>query len=215
MANRIDREDLIEFKKEYPKAAVVAYINTYADIKAESDICCTSANAVQVVQSLPHEEIIFIPDRNLAAYVQTKVQKKIIPWSRGFCFLHTNLQPEKIREMRTLYPNALVLMHPETPLALHQYADEILGTGGMIKFVETSEVRQFLVATEEHMCESLKLRFPDKEFYPLMKHCTFMGQITLENTLAALQNKQYEVTIPDDIFEKAQASLTAMMRVIV
>lgn len=213
MASRIDAEDLFFFKKEHPKAKVVSYVNTYADVKALTDVCCTSANAVQVVESIDADEIIFVPDRNLAAYVQTKTKKKIIPWEKGFCFLHTNLMPEVIEEMKQKYPGAEVLMHPETPLNLHKYADFIYGTGGMIKHVEKSDKKTFLIATEKHMCDSLKFRFPDKEFIPLMKHCTFMGEITLENTLEALQKEQFEITIPSNIETAARLSLEKMLAV--
>ena len=213
MANRIDAEDLYFFKKEHPNAAVVSYINTYADIKALSDVICTSANALEVVESLDEDEIIFVPDRNLAAYVQTQTKKKIIPWERGYCFLHTNLMPEKIDEMRAKYPDAEVLMHPETPLKLHKKAGFILGTGGMIKHVEKSNCDTFLVATEEHMCGALKFRFPNKEFIPLMRHCTFMGEITLENTLEVLKNETNEITIDTEIEPKAKAALERMITI--
>jgi quinolinate synthase len=213
MANRIDAEDLHFFKKDHPKAKVVSYVNTHADVKAESYICCTSANALKVVESIDAEEVIFVPDRNLAAYVQTQTKKKIIPWKRGFCFLHTNLQPEKILNLQKEYPNSEVLMHPETPLEFHKYADFILGTGGMIKRVKGSDKEVFLVATEEHMSGALKFRYPEKTFIPLMRHCTFMGEITLENTFEALQKEQYEITIPSEIFEDARMSLMRMMEV--
>ena len=215
MANKIDAEDLYFFKKEvektYKDVKVVCYINTYADVKAQSDVCCTSANAVKIVENIDAETIIFVPDRNLAAYVQTQTQKKIIPWEKGYCFLHTNLLPEKIQEYREKHPNAEVLMHPETPLKLHECADFILGTGGMIKHVSTSSCNTFLVATEEHMCGALKLKFPDKEFIPLMRHCTFMGEITLENTLEALQKEQFEIIIPENIEEAARKTLEKMI----
>lgn len=212
MANRIDKEDLIHFKKEHPNAQVVSYINTYADIKAESDVICTSANALKIVDSLESDEIIFVPDRNLAAYIQTQTKKKIYPWERGYCFLHTNLLPEHILEMKEKYPNAEILMHPETPLKLHAFADFILGTGGMIKRVAESSAKTFLVATEKHMCDSLKFRFPDKEFIPLMKHCTFMGEITLENTLEVLKNESNEITIDPAIETKARQALEKMIQ---
>ncbi len=211
MANKICAEDVRNLRKEYPKAKIMAYINTTAEVKAEVDICCTSSNALKVMESLDADEIIFIPDRNFAEYLQTKTKKKIIPWTKGYCFLHTNLQPETILKVRSRHPEGEILMHPETPLILHKYADHICGTGGMIKYVEKSDKEVFFIATESHMCTTLKHLFQEKTFIPLMRHCTYMGQITLENTLEALQKEEYEIKLNPETERKARLSLEKMM----
>ena len=211
MADKINKKTLNALKKQYPKAAVVAYINTNADLKAEIDVCCTSANALKIIEKIKNNEIIFVPDRHLAEYVQSQTKKKIIPYPQGYCFLHTNIQPEKILHLKKQHPKAEILMHPETPLALHKYANYVYGTGGMIKHVQNSQKNKFLIATEEHMSSTLKFLFPKKEFIPLMRGCRYMEYINLENTLEALEKERYEITVNKNIAQKAKIALEKMI----
>lgn len=210
MADMISFERLKTMKKRYPHDGVCLYVNSPAAVKALADICCTSANAPEMVERLPHDEVIFAPDKHLAEYVATKTKKRIIPWS-GFCHVHTKISEEKIARAREKYPNAKIIMHPETPQEFLQYADHVCGTGGMISFAKSDSSEQFLVGTEEGMVWRLRKEIPEKEFYPLMGSCINMKQISLENIKESLIHEKYEITIDPKIEEPARASLERMM----
>ncbi|MBI5413999.1 quinolinate synthase NadA [Candidatus Peregrinibacteria bacterium] len=210
MADMITADRLKIMKQKHPNAGVCLYVNSAASVKAEADICCTSANAVEMVERLPHDEIIFAPDKHLAEYVATKTKKRIIPWS-GFCHVHTNFSHEKIVRAKEKYPHAKIMMHPETPGEFLKYADHICGTGGMITFSKKDDAKEYLVGTEEGMVWRLRKEVPEKEFYPLMGSCINMKQITLENIRESLIQEKYDITIDPKIFEKAKRSLTRMM----
>ena len=212
MAERISLEQIKQFKAEHPNAKVVSYVNTFADVKSETDVCCTSANALKIVENIDADEIIFTPDRNLWAYIQSKVDKKIHIWDQWFCFLHELVTDASLQNTREDYPDGILLMHPETPLRFHKYADHLLWTWWMIKYVKNSDNNLFLIATESNMCERLKFDFPDKTFIPLMWRCRYMAKITPENILAALEKDQYEIEIPEEIAGKALNSLEEMIR---
>jgi quinolinate synthase len=214
MAHMITPEQLREMRSLYPKAAVVAYVNTTAEVKAESDICCTSANGVQVVNSLEQKQVIFVPDRNLAAYVQRHTDKKIIPWN-GYCYVHDHFTPDEVREAKALHPRAEVLVHPECRSEVIDMADHVFSTSGMGRHVRTSPTKEFIIGTEVGMIYRLKKDNPDKEFYPLSEKavCQNMKKTNLEKVLRALQTLEPRVTVPEEIAAKAKRSIERMLAV--
>jgi quinolinate synthase len=214
MAAMVDVEGLRELKKKHPNAAVVSYVNTTADVKAESDICCTSANAVKVVNCLEEEEIIFAPDSNLAHYVMKNTQKKIIPWS-GWCYVHKKFSPEGLAHAKTMHLDAKVLVHPECVPEVVDLADEVCSTTGMMDYVKHNADKKFIVATEIGLIERLKLEFPEKIFYqaPPGGTCLQMKKITLELILDSLMNEQFNVNVPENIRVRAKKALDRMLNV--
>ena len=214
MAHMITPEQLREMRSLYPEAAVVAYVNTTAEVKAESDICCTSANGVQVVNSLEQKQIIFVPDRNLAAYVQRHTDKKIIPWN-GYCYVHDHFTPDEVREARALHPQAEVLVHPECRPEVIDMADHAFSTSGMGRHARTSSAKEFIIGTEVGMIYRLRKDNPDKEFYPLSEKavCQNMKKTNLEKVLRALQTLEPRVTVPEEIAAKAKRSIERMLAV--
>lgn len=214
MAHMITPEQLREMRSLYPKAAVVAYVNTTAEVKAESDICCTSANGVQVVNSLEQKQIIFVPDRNLAAYVQRHTDKKIIPWN-GYCYVHDRFTPDEVRVARALHPQAEVLVHPECRPEVIDVADHAFSTSGMGRHARASSAKEFIIGTEVGMVYRLKKDNPDKEFYPLSEKavCQNMKKTNLEKVLRALQTLEPRVTVPEEIAAKAKLSIERMLAV--
>ena len=215
MAAMVDVEGLRELKVKYSKAAVVSYVNTTAEVKAESDICCTSSNAVKVVNSLEEDEIIFVPDSNLASYVKRHTNKKIILWN-GWCYVHKKFSPEGLRQAKTLHVDAKVLVHPECIPEVVDLADEICSTTGMINYVKQSQDKKFIIATEIGMLERLKRMFPEKIFFqaPPGGTCIQMKKITLPLVLEALENEQFKVTVPEDIRVRAKNALDRMLNVV-
>jgi quinolinate synthase len=215
MAAMVDVEGLRELKAKYSKAAVVSYVNTTAEVKAESDICCTSSNAVKVVNSLEEDEIIFVPDSNLASYVKRHTNKKIILWN-GWCYVHKKFSPEGLRQAKTLHVDAKVLVHPECIPEVVDLADEICSTTGMINYVKKSQDKKFIIATEIGMLERLKRMFPEKVFFqaPPGGTCIQMKKITLPLVLEALKKEQFKVTVPEDIRVRAKNALDRMLNVV-
>jgi quinolinate synthase len=213
MADTITAEGLQKMKQRYPNAPVVVYMNTSAAVKALSDSTCTSSNALKIVESFSESDVvIFAPDKHLAEYTAERTKKTIIPWA-GFCHVHTRLTPELVQRARKKYPDAHVILHPETPKRVFLYAHHICGTGGMSKYIEAHpEVKTFLIGTEEGMVGRLSREFPEKEFYPLMGTCINMKQITLENIYSALAEGKYEIFVDEKIFAAAQKSLQEMMK---
>jgi quinolinate synthase len=214
MAAMVDVEGLRELKAKHPNAAVVSYVNTTADVKAESTICCTSANAVNVVNSLAEDEVIFVPDSNLANYVMRHTKKKIIPW-RGWCYVHNKFSPEGIRQAKAVHVDAKVLVHPECISEVVDLADEVCSTTGMINYVKKSPDKKFIVATEIGVIERLRLEFPDKIFFqaPPGGICIQMKKITLDLVLDSLEKEQFKVTVPEDIRVRAKKALDRMLNV--
>src|SRR4030065_235466 len=188
MANMITVPQLRAEKKEHPKAAVVCYVNSSAAVKAESDVCCTSANAVGIVQSLAADEILFVPDQYLGNYVSTKTDKKMILWP-GFCPTHVRILPEHITKLKHEYPEAKVVVHPECTPGVIALADEVLSTSGMIQFAGREDVWQMIVGTEIGIIYRLRKENPDKTFIPVSEQavCPNMKLITLEKVLWALE----------------------------
>ena len=216
MADMVTIERLHEKKKEYPNAAIVCYVNSSAAIKAESDICCTSSNAVQVVESLKdYKEVIFIPDKNLGRYVQANVpDKKIILWE-GFCPTHIRVSKEEILRAKEEHKEAIVLAHPECNPDVLSVSDHICSTGGMFKFVKASKAKSFIIATESGMLYGLKKQNPDKDFYVPTDRliCPTMKLTTLGWVAHSLEAMEYQIRITGKIKEKAYKSLGRMLKV--
>ena len=212
MAQMVDVDGLIKLKTEHPEALVVTYVNSTAEVKAESDVCCTSANAVQVVKHLDAEEIIFTPDRNLAHYVQRFTDKKIIPWE-GFCYVHDRFSVDEVRLAKEKHPDALLMVHPECPPDVIDLADEVLSTSGMVRIARESSNKSFLVGTEEGMLYRLRKENPDKTFYSAgsAKMCRGMKATHLEDVYFALKEEQYEIDLPESVMNRARAALERML----
>jgi len=214
MANMITAERLREKKKEHPRATVGCYVNTTAAVKAESDICCTSANAVQVIESLDAEEILFVPDQYLGHYVSTKTKKKIILWP-GFCITHMRIQPQNIIALKQEYPQAKVVVHPECRPEVIALADEVLSTGGVIRFARETEAKEIIVGTEIGILHRLRKGNPDKKFIPASEQaiCPRMKLTTLESILWSLQEMTTQVKVPEEIRLKAKVAVDKMMEI--
>jgi len=201
-----------EIREKHPKAVVVTYVNSTADVKAESDICCTSANAVEVINSLKEKEIIFVPDINLGRYVQTKTDKKIILWE-GNCYVHSNILPEYAKLAKENHPDALVYAHPECSPEVLQYADEILSTSGMIDRARASDKKEFIIVTECGMVNLLSQKCPGKKFYAVGGVCFTQKLVTLQKVYDSLAKEQHEITLPEEIMKKAGRAVRKMLDV--
>ena len=214
LADSITGEDLAdrkaELRKLYPDLQVVGYVNTTADVKAECDACCTSSNAVRVVDALPSQHILFVPDQNLANYVQTKTTKQIIAWD-GNCYVHHQITPEQISAVKKALPHVQVLAHPECRADVLKLADAVLSTSGMVRYAHESAATEFLIVTECGLSDRLLLEVPDKRFYKSCKLCAYMKMITLDATRDALQNLAPEITIPEDVRVRAARALERML----
>jgi quinolinate synthase len=212
MADMISAVQITKLKQEHPNAAVVSYVNTNAETKAVSDVCCTSANAVQVVNSLPNKEIIFIPDKNLASFVQQKTSKKIIAWP-GFCCVHEKVKPEDLQKAIASKKDARIIVHPECRKEVQEMADAICSTSQMITYAKQSPANEFIIVTEPAMVNRLKREIPNKKFYSICGICVQMKKITLNSVLESLKSNKYEVQINEDLRSKAELSLKKMLEV--
>lgn len=216
LADMITVEKLRAMKKAHPAAPVVCYVNTTAAIKAESDICCTSSNAVKIVASLKQsKKVIFVPDKNLGRFVQSQLpDKEIILWE-GFCPTHIKVQEEHIIEVKRLHPDAIVVAHPECNDEVLRLSDKVTSTGGMIKYISSSDEKKFIIATESGLFYKLKKDNPEKEFYLPTEQliCPSMKLTTLGWVLHSLETLKYEVKVPVDIADKARRSLDRMLEV--
>jgi quinolinate synthase len=214
MANMITAESLRAKKKEHPQAVVVCYINSSAEVKAESDICCTSANAVEVVESLNAREILFIPDQYLGHYVSARTGKKMILWP-GFCPTHVRIKPERIKELRQEYPQAKVVVHPECIPEVIALADEVASTSGMCRYARRDDVREMVVGTEVGLIHRLRKENPCKRFIPVSEQaiCPNMKLITLEKVLWSLKEMGPEVKVPDGIRLRVRAAVDKMLEI--
>ena len=213
MADMITAEDLRILKEKYPDAKVVSYVNTNADVKAESDICCTSANAVKVVKNISAEKIIFTPDKNLAAYCQRFTDKEIISWD-GYCHVHERITKEEVLLAKEKFPDALLLVHPECKPSVIDLADEVLSTSGMVNFAKKSDKKRFLIGTEEGLIYRLKKENPGKEFYAAgsAKMCRNMKLTTINDVYLSLKEERYPIELAGEIIKSAQKALTAMLK---
>ncbi len=212
MANMIDAEDVRQLKARHPKAIVVGYVNTPADVKAELDVCCTSTNAVDIISKLKNEEIIFVPDKYLADYVSKKTNKRLIAWE-GYCPTHVKILPEDIIKKVRQHPGAKVMVHPECRPEVVELADEVLSTGKMCAFAKKSSAREFIVGTEAGMIHRLQKDNPDKKFYPASENavCPNMKRTTLEKVLWSLEENKTVVSVSDDIRRRARRAIDKMV----
>jgi len=213
MADMITAVELRRWKERYPGRKVVCYVNTSAEVKAESDICCTSANALRVVESLPEEEILFVPDKNLAAFVARRSRKKIIAWD-GYCYVHHHIYPADILSKKKAHPEAEVWAHPECRPEVIDLADKSLSTGQMVQEALRTARREIIVATEAGIAYRLRKENPGKEFHPVKDNalCANMKKITLPKVLAALERMKPRVTVPEDVRRRALGAIERMIR---
>lgn len=212
MADMINISALRKFKEKYPGRPVVCYINTDAAVKAESDICCTSANAVQIVKSVNSKEVLFIPDRNLGLYVQRFTEQKIIPWD-GWCNVHHRFRPEDIKKVRENHPDAVIVVHPECSPEVIDLADEVFSTGGMVRFARETKHKKIAIATEEGLVERIRRENPDKIILSVgsPKTCVNMKSIRIQDVLQSLKEMKYKIEVPEDIIERARVPLIRML----
>ncbi len=214
MADMITAERLRAKKREHPQAVVVCYINSSAEVKAESDICCTSANAVGVIKSLDAQEILFVPDQYLGHYISARTGKKMILWP-GFCPTHVRIKPERMKELRQEYPQAKMVVHPECTPEVIALADEVLSTGGMCRYAQRDEVREMVVGTEIGIIHRLRKENPTKRFIPVSEQaiCPDMKLITLEKALWSLQEMNPVVKVTEGIQLRAKAAVDKMLKI--
>ncbi|MCU0275661.1 MAG: quinolinate synthase NadA [Acidobacteria bacterium] len=214
MADMITVDELRALKAAHPAAMVVTYVNSSADIKAESDVCCTSANAVQVVRSVPAAEIIFIPDRNLGSYVQSQVPEKKLHLFDGYCYVHDRFKTEEIEATRARFPGAVVIVHPEVRPEVIALADEVLSTSGMLRTVKASPAREFIVATEHGLLQRMMRENPGKAFIPAgtVKVCSNMKRTSLRDVRDSLRDRQYAITVDPRVAEAAGRALREMLQ---
>jgi len=214
LADMINIDELKEWKQRYPQASVVCYINSSAEIKAESDICCTSANGVKVVDSVPGNDIFFVPDQNLGHYISTQTKKNIILYP-GFCYVHHRIKPEQVKLAKQLHPEAQVIVHPECRPEVIDLADAALSTSQMLRYVKASSHNSFIIGTEEGLLHRLRLENPDKSFYLISNNqiCTDMKKTTLETVAQTMESRQNIVTVPEAIRLKAKQAVDRMLAI--
>jgi len=212
LADMATVEQLREIKKQYPYSITVSYVNSSAEIKAESDICCTSANAISVVKSLPEKSILFIPDRNLGSYVAEQTNKDIILWD-GYCYVHENITTNQLKLLKEKHTHAEIIVHPECSYPVRQMANFIGGTAQMSHHVAQSNNRDFIVGTEANFVYRLRKDNPRKRFYSVHSLCDGMNKITLEKIKLALEQMEYIVEVPESIRKKAKIALDKMLMV--
>jgi len=213
MADMVTGAEIRAWKAKYPGRPVVCYVNTPAEVKAECDLCCTSANALRVVESLPDREVLFAPDRNLAAYVARHTTKTIVAWD-GFCYVHNAILPRDVRAARERHPGAEVWAHPECRPEVLDLADRVLSTGQMVKEAPGAGVREIILATEPGIIHRLERDNPGKAFFPAHAtlHCVNMKKITLPKVLHALEDMVYRIEVPPDIADRARGAIEKMVR---
>jgi quinolinate synthase len=210
-----DEYTLRDIKREHPGVPVVAYVNTSAAVKAESDICCTSSNVVKVVESLKEDTVICIPDRNLSAYAAKRTKKKVIAWD-GFCNVHhVQLTMDDVVRAKADHPDALLVVHPECPPEIQDRADHITSTSGMLRFCKESPKKEFIIGTEEGLLHRLRKDSPDKTFHLLARKmvCPNMKRTHLESVLASMEKMQYVIKVPDEVRIKAKRALDRMLEI--
>lgn len=211
LADAVSAEQVRELRKKHPDAGVVCYVNTYAAVKAECDTCCTSSNVAAVVEAMPQNEIIFVPDKLMGLNLRNMTSKKIIPWE-GTCVVHEEFNEHSIAHIRKQFPGVKVLAHPECSPSIVDLADYAAGTTAMLKYVQESSAETFMLVTECGLADRLKAEFSDKEIVGTCILCPYMKEITIDDVLKALKNPSPEqvVDIPSDIADRARASLDRM-----
>lgn len=213
MAGMINAAQLIELKAMHPKAKVVCYINSTAEVKALSDVCCTSGNAVEIVRALGNEEIIFVPDQYLGSWVEKQLGRKFVLWN-GYCNIHNKILPEHVIQKKKEHPGALVMAHPECTPGVIALADKVASTSGMIKFPADSKSSEFIIATETGILHQLNKLYPGKAFYPAYDDalCPNMKLTTLEKVLWSLEDEKEEIVVDNNISAAALKSIAAMLK---
>lgn len=215
MAEMVTAEALREAKRQHPNAAVVCYINSTAEVKAECDICCTSSNAIKVIRSLKQEEILFVPDCNLGSFVAKMVpEKRIILW-KGFCATHHKIKPEDVKKVKELHPDALLLVHPECKPEVVELADFAGSTKQIIDYAASSPAKKFIIGTEMGVMYKLKKDSPDKQFYLLSSGlvCPNMKKTSLESVYNALKDMKYNIVLDEQVMKEARRPLDRMLQV--
>ena len=216
MARMLNAEEVRKFKKMYPDTAVVLYVNTLAEAKAEAEILCTSSNAVKVVESIPQEKILFGPDRNLAWYVSKNVDKEIIPIpAQGYCYVHKLFDLGELYFLKSRYHDAEILVHPECDPEVQNFADNVKSTGGMIRHVAQSPKKTFIIGTEVDMITRLRRENPDKIFIPALSDaiCENMKLYTVKNIKNCLLNEKFEVKVDNNTAKKAKVAIKRMIEI--
>ena len=212
LAEMITLEELNVLKAKYPDAAVVCYINTSAEVKAASDICCTSSNALKVVNSLPNKRVIFIPDRNLGLHIQQQTDKELILWN-GYCSVHTELDSTELLSFKRMHPGSKIVAHPECRPDILKAADHICSTSAMIDYARENQSSDFIIVTECGMINKLAEEVPEKFFYSLCNFCRYMKLTTLNSVLESILNIKNKIELPEDIMSRARLSVEKMMKV--
>ena len=212
LAESITGDDVRALRERHPGVPVVTYVNTSAEVKAASDICCTSANAVEVVESLQSDTVIFLPDRYLARYVAENTSVEIIPWE-GRCIVHEEFTAEQLRAYRAQFPGIIIIAHPECPYEVLEEADMVGSTSQMASFVERERPQRVAMITECSMSDNVAANFPDLEFVRPCSLCPHMKRITLANIRDCLTQRQYEVTVPDEVASGARLAVERMLAV--
>jgi quinolinate synthase len=213
MANMVTVRELREMKARYPDAVVICYVNSTAAVKAESDICCTSSNAVQVVASVPLErKVLFIPDKSLGMWVASQLRRELIYWD-GYCPTHHRILAENILKARREHPQAKVVVHPECTPDVIALADKVASTTGIAKYCRESDATEFVIGTEIGLLHRLKKESPKKAFYPAspLADCPNMKLNSLEKILWSLEDMAYEVTVPEQVATKARRAIERML----
>ena len=221
LAESCDAKAFAEFKKNYPGHTVVSYVNTSVGVKALTDVCCTSTNALKVVQSIPADQpIIFGPDRNLGGYIEKMTGRdNMVIWD-GACHVHEKFSFDKIAALKAEHPQAKVVVHPECPAAIVELADYVGSTAGILDFCGANEAEEFIVVTESGILVEMEKRFPEKKFIPApavheakCNECQYMKMVTLENILACLENEQPEVILDEETRQAAERAIENMVAI--
>ncbi|MBI2958304.1 MAG: quinolinate synthase NadA [Chloroflexi bacterium] len=217
MADMIDGNELREWKARYPGAAVVCYVNTTAEVKAESDICCTSANAVKVVESVPQSEVVFVPDENLGKFVAARTKKNVTihPYP-GYCVTHARLNAEQVKLARSLHPDSPVVVHPECKPEVAALADQVLSTSQMVRYCKESNASSFLIGTEMGILHRMRKEAPGKEFFLVSNSliCPNMKKTTLDSILETMRSGRNEVIVPEDVRLRARRAVDRMLAIV-
>ena len=215
LADMAPVEEVRRKKAELPGVPVVAYVNTTAAVKAEADICCTSANAVEVVESVPEDRVLFVPDKNLGHWVQRHTKKEVILWN-GHCPTHQRIMAHDVRRLKEQHPEAVLVVHPECTPEVIDLADEVLSTGQMIRWARGAKAKEVIVGTEVGLIHRLKAENPEKKFIAvgLLATCPNMKRITLEKVLWSLEDRQYPVEVAEDVAAKARRAIARMLEVV-
>ncbi len=215
MADMINHEQMVRFKKDYPDTPVVCYINSTAEVKAECDICCTSSNALEIVKSLNTNRVLFIPDANLGKWVEKQLSNVEVITYDGNCPVHNNIKIEDITEARKKYPNARILIHPECKPEVSELGDYVGSTSGIIDYVKKSKDKQFVIVTEKGVADRLKRDYPEKEFILIKDNmlCESMKLTTLEEILYSLENEVNEITLDEKVRRLSSNCIEKMLKV--